>query len=171
MINLKKLKRMLGKVQQSTLRNRSMNRENVFETLKIDEGVKYEIYLDHLGYPTFGVGHLVTTSDPEHGQDVGTEISEERVWECFEIDLDTAIFECEALYEERTFRDFPSEVQEILVNMMFNMGRTRLSKFKKMNAALIDGDWKEAAKEGRDSRWYRQVTNRAERLMTRMENV
>ena len=55
--------------------------------------------------------------------------------------------------------------------MMFNMGRTRLSKFKKMNAALIDGDWKEAAKEGRDSRWYRQVTNRAERLMTRMENV
>ena len=74
MINLKKLKRMLGKVQQSTLRNRSMNRENVFETLKIDEGVKYEIYLDHLGYPTIGVGHLVTTSDPEHGQDVGTEI-------------------------------------------------------------------------------------------------
>ena len=64
MINLKKLKRMLGKVQQSTLRNSSMNRENVFETLKIDEGVKYEIYLDHLGYPTFGVGHLVTTSDP-----------------------------------------------------------------------------------------------------------
>ena len=85
--------------------------------------------------------------------------------------MDTSIFECEALYEERTFRDFPSEVQEILVNMMFNMGRTRLSKFKKMNAALIDGDWKEAAKEGRDSRWYRQVTNRAERLMTRMENV
>ena len=58
-----------------------MNRENVFETLKIDEGVKYEIYLDHLGYPTFGVGHLVKDSDPEYGQDVGTEISEERVWE------------------------------------------------------------------------------------------
>ena len=55
--------------------------------------------------------------------------------------------------------------------MMFNMGRTRLSKFRKHNAALQCGDWNEAAKEGRDSRWYRQVTNRAERLMSRLEKV
>ena len=54
---------------------------------------------------------------------------------------------------------------------MFNMGRPRLSKFKKMNVALQKYDWVEAAKEGRDSRWYRQVTNRAERLMTRLENI
>lgn len=40
-----------------------MNRESVFEQLKIDEGVVYEIYKDHLGYPTFGVGHLVLESD------------------------------------------------------------------------------------------------------------
>jgi hypothetical protein len=55
--------------------------------------------------------------------------------------------------------------------MMFNMGRTRLSKFKKFNAALLKGDWAEAAVEGRDSRWHKQVTNRAERLMVRMEEV
>ena len=55
--------------------------------------------------------------------------------------------------------------------MMFNMGRTRLSKFKKMHAAILEGNWVEAAKEGRDSRWYKQVTNRAERLMTRLEKV
>jgi len=55
--------------------------------------------------------------------------------------------------------------------MMFNLGRPRLSKFKKMTAALEMGDWKTAAIEGRDSRWYNQVGNRAERLMTRMENV
>ena len=55
-----------------------MNREAVYEQLKIDEGVVNEIYLDHLGYPTFGVGHLVLESDPEHGQDVGTPVSEER---------------------------------------------------------------------------------------------
>ena len=55
--------------------------------------------------------------------------------------------------------------------MMFNMGRTRLSKFKKMHAAILEGNWTEAAKEGRDSLWYRQVTNRAERLMERLENV
>jgi GH24 family phage-related lysozyme (muramidase) len=148
-----------------------MNREAVYEQLKIDEGVEYVIYNDHLGYPTFGVGHLVLENDPEHGEPVGTPISEERVKECFEADLDLAIGECDALYGRGTFNDLPDEVQQILVNMMFNMGRTRLSKFKKFNAAIQEGDWKTAAVEGRDSLWYRQVTNRAERLMTRMENV
>ena len=91
--------------------------------------------------------------------------------QCFRDDTHTAIRECYVLYGESYFEDFPDEVQEILVNMMFNLGRPRLSKFKKMNAALKKEDWKEAAKEGRDSRWYRQVTNRAERLMTTLENV
>ena len=148
-----------------------MNREAVYEQLNIDEGVVYEIYNDHLGYATFGVGHLVLESDPEHGQPIGTPVSEQRVKECFENDLNTAIGECDALYEGGEFNDLPDEVQQILVNMMFNMGRTRLSKFKKMHAAILEGDWKTAAMEGRDSRWHKQVTNRAERLMVRLENV
>ena len=147
-----------------------MNKTAVFEQLKIDEGVVYEIYKDHLGYDTFGVGHLVLETDPEYGQPVGTPVSEERVRECFEHDLGIAVAECVILYKDQ-WESFPDEVQQILVNMMFNMGRTRLSKFKKMNLALSVGHWKLAAAEGRDSLWYRQVTNRAERLMTRLENV
>ena len=61
-----------------------MNRDAVYNQLKIDEGVKYEIYKDHLGYPTFGVGHLITEDDPEYGEPVGTPITEERVRACFE---------------------------------------------------------------------------------------
>lgn len=148
-----------------------MDRNAVFEQLKIDEGVVNEIYLDHLGYATFGVGHLVLESDPEHGQDVGTPVSDERVKDCFEKDLDLAISECVALYGADVWEAFPGEVQEILVNMMFNMGRTRLSKFRKFNSALAEGDWLEASVEGRDSLWYNQVTNRAARLMDRMEEV
>ena len=102
-----------------------MNREAIYRQLKIDEGVVYEIYNDHLGYATFGVGHLVSDTDPEFGQDVGTPVSEERVRECFEKDLDTAISECKVLYEE-SWEGFPSEVQEVLVNMLFNLGRPRL---------------------------------------------
>tara|TARA_R110000772_G_scaffold107704_1_gene210281 strand:+ start:3876 stop:4328 length:453 start_codon:yes stop_codon:yes gene_type:complete len=149
-----------------------MNKEskrNVYEQLKKDEGVKYEIYADHLGYLTFGVGHLVLMEDEEYAKREGTPVSEERVAEAFQNDLNIALRECRVLYE--AFGTFPSEVQEILVNMMFNMGRPRLSKFKNMNKALAIHDWKEAAKEGRDSAWHRQVTNRAERLMGRMENV
>ena len=147
-----------------------MNRERVFEQLKIDEGVVYEIYHDHLGYPTFGVGHLITPSDPEYREPLGTPVSEERVWQAFEQDLAIAINECMVLYGDY-FDNFPSEVQEILVNMMFNLGRPKLSKFVKFNAALRKKDWKTAAIEGRDSLWYRQVTNRAERLMSRMESL
>jgi hypothetical protein len=55
--------------------------------------------------------------------------------------------------------------------MMFNMGPTRMAKFKNMQSALSMQDWKQAAAEGRDSLWYRQVTNRAERLMSRLEKV
>jgi lysozyme len=147
-----------------------MNREEVFNQLKEDEGVKYEIYNDHLGLATFGVGHLVIESDSEFGSPLGTSVSEERVWEAFEKDLDTSIDECEVLFGPK-WHDFPGEVQEIVVNMMFNMGRPRLSKFKNFCAALEEGDWAKAAVEGRDSRWHKQVTNRAERLMVRLENV
>lgn len=148
-----------------------MDRKAVFETLKVDEGVVYEVYADHLGLHTFGVGHLIVEGDVEWGAEFGTPVSEDRVWECFEKDLDVAISECHVLYGKENFEEFPDEVQEIVVNMMFNMGRPRLSQFKKFNKALQGFDWKEAAVEGRDSRWYRQVTNRAERLMSRLEAV
>ena len=42
-----------------------MNIEQLREEIAVDEGVKYEIYLDHLGLPTFGIGHLVRDDDPE----------------------------------------------------------------------------------------------------------
>ena len=143
--------------------------EQLKETLKVDEGVVYEIYNDHLGYPTFGIGHLVLEGDPEHGSAVGTPVGEDRVDECFEKDVESVISDCKKLHEG--WDGYPQEVKQIVANMMFNMGLTRLSKFSKHNAALFAGDWKTAAVEGRDSRWYNQVTNRAERLMSRLENV
>lgn len=146
-------------------------RQNIFEQLKVDEGVLYHIYKDHLGHLTFGVGHLVLRGDPEYGLREGTPVSEERVMEAFEFDLNTAISDCHSLYGTIDFNSFPDEVQEILVNMAFNLGRYRLMQFVKMNQALKERDWKTAAKEGRDSLWYRQVPNRAERLMSRLENV
>ena len=146
-----------------------MNIERVQKQLEIDEGVVYEIYTDHLGYPTFGIGHLITKNDPEFEEPVGTPVSKERVDSVFAIDIKIAEDECCVLYP--FWEELPEEVQEILVNMMFNLGRPRLTKFKKMNAALEMGDWKTAAVEGRDSRWYHQVGSRSERLMTRMENV
>jgi lysozyme len=146
-----------------------MNIDQLRMELEYDEGCKYEIYLDHLGLPTFGIGHLVTEDDPENGQEVGTAVSEERVKEVFEKDVEVTIGECKKLYED--WDDFPEEVQLICANMMFNMGRPRLSAFKGMKRGLDARDWNAAADEMVDSKWYRQVTNRADRLVTRMRNV
>lgn len=146
-----------------------MDIDKLREEIAYDEGSVNEIYLDHLGLPTFGIGHLVIDSDPEHGQPVGTPVSEDRCNEAFDNDVQTVINDCNILYPD--FDELPEEVQRIIANMMFNMGRPRLSQFKKMNAAIAEGDWATAAVEGRDSNWHKQVTNRAERLMSRLENV
>ena len=134
--------------------------------LEVDEGVKYEIYKDHLGYPTFGIGHLVIDSDPEYGQEIGTPVSEDRVIEAFDNDVQIVLSDCERLYND--FNVLPEEVQLIIANMMFNMGRPRLSKFKGMKAGVDAKDWNKAADEMVDSAWYRQVPNRAGRLVERM---
>ena len=44
------------------------------EEIKADEGVVHEVYLDHLGLPTVGVGHLIREDDPENGLVVGTKM-------------------------------------------------------------------------------------------------
>lgn len=144
-----------------------MNIEQLRKELEVDEGVKYEIYNDHLGYPTFGIGHLVRDTDPENGEPVGTPVSEDRVIEAFNQDVETVLSDCNILYDD--FDDLPEEAQLIIANMMFNLGRPRLSKFKGMKAGVDSRDWKKAADEMIDSAWYRQVPNRAGRLVTRMK--
>jgi|TARA_R100001440_G_scaffold1906_2_gene6013 lysozyme len=146
-----------------------MNIEKLREELKIDEGVKYEIYLDHLSLPTCGVGHLIKETDPEYGLDVGTEISEERVNELFDEDIKVTLDECTYLYED--FYTLPEEAQLIIANMMFNLGRPRLSRFLKMKKHIDNRDFVSASEEMKDSKWYRQVTNRADRLVERMKAI
>ena len=144
-----------------------MNIEQLRKELEVDEGVKYEVYNDHLGYPTFGIGHLVRDTDPEAGAALGTTVSEDRVIEAFNQDVETVLSDCNILYDD--FGDLPEEAQLIIANMMFNLGRPRLSKFKGMKAGVDARDWKKAANEMVDSAWYRQVPNRANRLVNRMK--
>lgn len=146
-----------------------MDKEKLCEQLKIDEGCIYEVYKDHLGYPTFGIGHLITESDPEFEQPVGTPVSSGRVLVAFEQDIKTVISDCCKFLDN--FYAYPEEVKQIVANMMFNLGYPRLSKFRNFKAALEAREWNRAADEMVDSRWYRQVGKRAERLVERMRNV
>ena len=143
-----------------------MDIDKLREEIAYDEGSVNKIYLDHLGLPTFGIGHLVIDTDPEHGQPVGTPVSEDRCNSAFDEDVKTVLNDCTILYDD--FDDLPEEAQRIIANMMFNMGRTRLSKFKGMKRGVDSRDWNTAADEMVDSTWYKQVTNRADRLVERI---
>ena len=146
-----------------------MNIDKLKKEIEADEGVKHIIYLDHLGYPTVGCGHLIQPDDEEYGKEVGSTITEARCSTLFASDIDGVLADCGRLYA--TFSDLPEEAQRIIANMMFNMGLTRLSKFKKMKAAVEKGDFEEAANQMHDSKWRKQVPNRAERLINRMRNI
>lgn len=146
-----------------------MNLEKLRTEIAEDEGVVYKVYLDHLGLPTCGIGHLITEDDEEFGKPVGTRITEERVIELFDADVQSVLDDCQKLY--KNFFALPEEIQLIVANMMFNMGYTRLSQFKLMKAAVEAGNWLEAAEQMKDSRWAKQVPNRANRLIARMEAV
>jgi len=141
--------------------------------LERDEGRVDAIYLDHLGYPTLGIGHLVKKSDPEHGWKVDTPVHPDRVFEAFEQDVQSTLKHLNKIFppgdENDDLWQMPEEVQLILCNMCFNMGPTRLRKFKKMIAVINVQDWAEAADQMVDSKWYTQVPNRAGRLVSRMQ--
>ena len=139
------------------------------EILEREEGVKYEVYLDHLGYPTCGVGHLIISGDDEHGCEVGTSVSEERVTTLFEADLKIVEDDCRELFDR--FEYLPDNIQLVCASMAFQLGRSRLSGFKKFRAAISEGRWPDAADEMIDSKWYGQTTARAERMIALVREV
>ncbi|OUX54419.1 MAG: hypothetical protein CBE47_00880 [Pelagibacteraceae bacterium TMED287] len=143
--------------------------EKLKEDLIRDEGKKLDVYHDHLGYKTVGIGHLILKDDKEFDLPIGAKITEERVDELFKRDIGVTLIECKKLYSD--FDGLPEEIQLVIANMMFNLGYPRLSKFKNMKRAVDNRDWTQTAIEMKDSKWYRQVTNRAKRLISRVESV
>jgi GH24 family phage-related lysozyme (muramidase) len=154
-----------------------MNKDALREELAEDEGCKFEIYLDHLHLPTFGIGHLIKEHDPEYGLPVGTEVSEDRVRKAFNLDIAVTVEDCRRLcdnvgvdFNELDLR-YPDGALA-LCNQCFNLGYPRHSKFKKMWAAVAEAmedpkAWLTVAAEAEDSRWFDQVPNRAKRLTAR----
>jgi len=143
-----------------------MDVDKLRKQLELDEGVKYEIYNDHLGYATFGIGHLITEKDPENKLPLDYPISEERVTECFEDDIEGV---CNDLDRNISWWvGLSEEHQRVIANMAFNLGINRLLKFKKFIKAMQENEFETAAEEMMDSKWAKQVGPRAIRLRDRV---
>lgn len=141
--------RLTGSIKGMTMK------DQLIEDLKRDEGFRAHAYQDSEGYWTIGYGRLI---DAKQGG--GISIAEAE----FLMANDIERFGAEV---DRTFpwwREMPDDAQRAFANMAFNLGITRLGKFKKMLAALQSGDFLRAGDEAEDSKWAGQVGPRAERI-------
>ena len=85
-------------------------------------------------------------------------------------DLQQAVDDAKEIYNKFGMKG-GEELQLVLTQMVFQMGKTRVLGFKKALAAMGTGDYKTAGKEMRDSSWYRQTPKRCERLARIVESL
>ena len=142
-----------------------MSRKEIKQSILKHEGKVNKIYKDHLGYATFGVGHLVlSTDDLEEGK----EYSDEVVLEYFDKDFDIACNEANKFIPEE---NIDPNAFGIVIEMCFQLGLPRLKGFKKFHYHLNKCDYSSASEEMLDSRWAKQTPNRANELAERMKNI
>lgn len=141
--------------------------ERLREILEHDEGCVYEVYLDHLGLKTLGIGHLSLEDEPEYDLPVGTPVSEERVHELFSQDVQVSVKDAKFMHPD--LDDMPENAQITIISLAFQLGLPRYQKFAKHHAAIKARDWNEAAAQLRDSRLYQQTPARTERHAARLE--
>ena len=132
--------------------------KDLLEKIKKHEGFVEHVYDDSLGIPTIGYGFAI--KDLVLDEDIAEEI---------------LIRKLEKLKRNANARfkwleDMPQEVQEVVLNMCYQLGVTGVSKFRKAISAMQEGEWSEAADEMLDSLWARQTPNRAKELSDIVRN-
>ena len=143
-----------------------MNLERLMESVKKHEGYRNKVYLDTLGKRTVGVGHLCT----EDWWEDDKEYEEKFLMEILADDLQNAIKGARELKEEHSCTDIDEIAQEILVEMVFQLGKNGVSKFRNMWKALAEKNYIGASFEMLDSKWAKQTPNRAKNMAAKMKS-
>jgi len=136
------------------------------EIISHEGGVVLKPYKDHLGYDTIGVGHLIKDSEKNEFKDG---ITYETGLKLFLIDYSIAKRDMQTFL--KSCGDMPDVVQEVCLEMAFQLGLTKLNKFINFKKALAETNWVEAIEQMKDSRWYNQTPNRARSLMDKMKKL
>lgn len=169
------------------LKAQDLNPEELFQQIARHEGYKQTVYKDSMGIPTIGIGFNL---NEKHNQEIlrklgidinevlsGKPLTDKQIRILYNFSLKSAYKDAESLV--KNFKQQPKEVKKILIDMAFNLGKPRLSKFKGMLNAVERGDYKKAAlemmytngKSGATTPWYNQTKGRAKTLVSQMANV
>lgn len=139
--------------------------DSLRERVRIHEGCVLEPYKDSLGKLTVGIGHLVQPHERKRFQE-GVQITQEEADELFDIDLNRAAAGADDLILKKigSHDDLPQAIQEVIVEMVFQLGATGVKQFRNMWASLKEKDGEMAAMHMKDSRWHKQTKKRCESL-------
>ena len=127
--------------------------------IKKNEGFRNRPYLDSLGYPTIGYGHLITKKEKKMFQ---TKFSKKSLSSLFDKDFRTALT---AYKKNFNYKKHPKDTKEVLIEMIFQLGIKKQKKFVKMNKHMQNNDVFLAALEMKNSLWYKQTPKRVDGLI------
>ena len=144
-----------------------MNMDRLMESVKKHEGYRNKVYLDTLGKRTVGVGHLCVEDFWEDDK----EYDEKFLMEILQKDLQQAIRGARSLMEQHSCADIDEKAEELLIEMVFQLGMTGVSKFRNMWKALAELNYVGASYEMLDSRWAKQTPNRAKAMAKTMKEI
>jgi GH24 family phage-related lysozyme (muramidase) len=147
------------------------------DQLIVNEGLKLKMYHDTLNVPTIGVGFNLNRYDAQNkiealglnfeeiknGQKQLTKIQAKQL---LEKDIQGALKDAKDIF--RNFDELSEQRQFVILDMTFNLGKTRLSTFKKLIGAIEQENFQKASEEMQNSNWAKQVGNRATRNIEAM---
>lgn len=139
----------------------------LLESVKKHEGYRNKVYLDTLGKRTVGVGHLCVEDFWEDDK----EYEEKFLMTILEHDLQSAIKGAKELMSENGCNDIDEIAEELIIEMVFQLGKTGVSKFRNMWKHLSALEYSSAASEMLDSRWAKQTPNRAKNMSAQMASL
>lgn len=147
-----------------------MNEQRLLESIRQHEGYRADPYRDHLGNWTIGYGRLLEDEPLRQFMPLGTvggllsKLTSRATHDGWLIeDVQTAIQDAER-WLGFAFSRLSDARQEVIVEMSYQLGYTRLSAFVKLRVAIMDGEWEQARAEMLDSLWAKQTPARAHAL-------
>lgn len=149
--------------------------DDILDLIKKHEGVKPHVYRDSLGIPTVGIGFNMLRPDARaifHKLNLdydsvlngSVDLTEQQMHSLFQVCLQIAYTDVK--HYVTSFDKLPRNIKLGLIDLSFNLGYGRLSKFVKTREHILKGNYKQAAAELGNSKWAKQVGNRSKDIIS-----
>lgn len=130
------------------------SKRRLSRSIKSNEGYSEKVYLDQLGNRTIGYGHLITKKENFENN---RKYPKQLLTKIFNEDMNKAVKIYNKLFHKHKFSD---ATEEVIIEMIFQLGEKKFLKFGKTIKALKDKKFIIASREILNSKMYKQVPRR-----------